>query len=656
MRSKSNRRGQPLYLLITTVLALIITSLPIAVPAVSAWYHSNQINSLDYKQTYGYWEKVQLPSEYKTNTIHAATLPTGKILLVAGSGNNRQNFNSYNDNGIISVLKTVVYDPETGSIKLVKTPSDLFCSGHTLLQTGSVLVAGGTSGYELLEGEVKKPAGAMIIHNENPDSAPRTLLKGIKFINSSGKVYVSLQDVVIKPAMNHGDGHGKGIMHSSATVFVEAIAADSSYVTNKNEHYDIEGMKGLDKQNIYGQGGPMTLKKQDFRGDNKAYEFDPLKEEYVPVGDLNVSRWYPSLPVLTNGKVLAVSGLDNTGNITDTTEVYDPSTKKWTLGPNIALPTYPALFRTNNPDILFFSGSSAGYGPADKGRTPGFWNVVNDSFTPVSGLRDPDIVETSASVLLPPKKGSNDGSQSSRVLVAGGGGVGESPLSTSRTDIIDLASPHPSYTPGPNLPNKIRYLNLTVTPWDDVFANGGSTDYRAKGNSYSYKSYSINPDNYKITPMADELIGRTYHSGSLLLRDGRILVFGGDPLYGDTANTAPGNFEQSMEIYTPPQYFRSEKPVLNGVDSQKAIRGQELTFTTPDGSNIKTARLIPPSSSTHVTNLEQRSVEAIVKVSDGNVTIKLPNNKNIMPNGWYMLFVVNSDGVPGRAKMIEIIN
>jgi hypothetical protein len=648
------RRGQPIVLFLTTIIALLIASAPMSVPAFLHWNHNHRVHALGYVQKYGRWDIINLPKEFRLNTIHASMLPTGKILLVAGSGNNLTNFDDYYNDGAISVLKTVVLNPTTMQVTVVPTPSDLFCSGHALLQTGNVLIAGGTSGYEVLLGTVKKAAGTMVIQNENPDSKPRVFKKGTAFTSASGKSYVSVQDVTVQPAKKIEDGGNITITHSSTQVFVEATSTSTSYATSDNQKYKIAGLTGSDTHNIYGQGGPMTFKKQDYRGDDKSYEFDPIAEKYVRTGDLNVSRWYPSLPVLTNGHVIAVSGLDNTGNITSTTEQFDPATQKWTLGQDQAFATYPALFRTQDPNVLFYSGSNAGYGPADKGRTPGFWNVVTNNFTAVSGLRDPGITETSASVVLPPKVGSNDGSQSSRIMIAGGGGIGESKKTTARTDIIDLASNNPHYTPGPSLPEPLRYLNMSITPWDEVFANGGTTDYRAKENSYSYTSVMLNPTTNKLEPMANELVGRNYHSGSLLLPDGRILVFGGDPLYSDKDNTTPGQFEQRLEVYTAPQLYKSARPTLGGPSSINAKRSQILSFTSPQASSVKTARLIALSTTTHVTNVEQRSVAAIEKVVNGKVTVSLPGDENTLPDGWYMLFVVNGQGTPSVAKMVQI--
>jgi hypothetical protein len=654
------RRGRPFFLLLTTAIALLFASAPMTAPTFAQWQNNNKINDPEYMKKYGHWDVLDLPDAYKLNTIHAALLPTGKVLLVAGSGNNRDNFNQYHDDGLMKVLRTVVYDPETNTAKNVATPADFFCGGHAFLQSGNLLVAGGTSGYEKLKGTVTKPAGAMMVNNENPDSQTKVLKKGTVFVNeNTGKKYLSTQDVTIDPAdkMDHGNGEVM-IMHSSAKVFVEAVNADSAYVTTKNEKYNIEGLSGDEVHDIYGQGGPMTLNKQDFRGDNQSYEFDPFSEQYIKTDSLNESRWYPSLPVMLNGDVLAVSGLDSTGIITDTTERFDPSTKHWSWGPNRTFPTYPALFRTQDPNVLFFSGSNAGYGPADKGRDPGFWNVADNTFKPISGLSATDALETSASVSLPPQKGSNDGSQSQKIMVAGGGGIGESAVVTNRTSYINLADPNPAFTNGPQLPDAVRYVNMTVTPWDEVFAAGGSSNYRGKGSSYSHKSYSINPTTNQIKPMADEIVARSYHSGSLLLPDGKILFFGNDPLFNDKDNTIPGTFEQRLEVYTPPQLYAGNRPSLkiDPATPHDIHRGQELSYNSADASEIKTARLIPPSSATHVTNIEQRSVAAVVTQADGKVQIKLPAEDYILPNGWYMLFVTNASGTPSKAQMVHVVN
>ena len=80
----------------------------------------------------------------RVNAIHAALLRTGKVLIVAGSGNDRKQFNA-------GTFKTLLWDPDTDKFKLIHTPSDMFCAGHVFLPDGKLLIAGGTRRYEKLE-------------------------------------------------------------------------------------------------------------------------------------------------------------------------------------------------------------------------------------------------------------------------------------------------------------------------------------------------------------------------------------------------------------------------------------------------------------------------------------------------------------------------
>jgi hypothetical protein len=64
--------------------------------------------------------------------------------------------------------------------------------------------------------------------------------------------------------------------------------------------------------------------------------------------------------------------------------------------------------------------------------------------------------------------------------------------------------------------------------------------------------------------------------------------------------------------------------------------------------------LIPPAAVTHATNPNPRIVPLhSAPVGDG-LDLVAPANANIAPRGWYMLFVVNSQGVPSVASWIHI--
>jgi hypothetical protein len=64
--------------------------------------------------------------------------------------------------------------------------------------------------------------------------------------------------------------------------------------------------------------------------------------------------------------------------------------------------------------------------------------------------------------------------------------------------------------------------------------------------------------------------------------------------------------------------------------------------------------LIPPAAVTHATNPAPRIIPLASSPIAGGLNLVAPINENLAPRGWYMLFVVNSDGVPSVAKWIHI--
>ncbi|EGX54678.1 secreted protein [Streptomyces zinciresistens K42] len=609
----------------------------------TAKYHQYQIDKPGYKAANGKWEIVEFPEKYRQNTIHAALLHTGKLLLIAGSGNNQENFDA-------KKYDTRIWDPVKGTIRKVPTPNDLFCTGHTQLASGNLLIAGGTKRYEKLRGDVTKAGGLMIVHNENPDR-PITLPAGTRFTGrENGRTFVSKDPVLVPRAKKVFDKATGAFLRNDpglGRIYVEAQRKGARYETGTQDNYRVRGLTGADARNTYGIAEKLALDKKDFQGIRDAYEFDAVAEKYIKVDPMKEARWYPTLTTLGDGRVLSVSGLDDIGQLVPgKNEVYDPRTRSWTYTRKIRqFPTYPALFPLSSGKI-FYSGSNAGYGPADVGRDPGIWDVDSNAFARLPGLSDPKLMETSGTVLLPP-------AQDEKYMVIGGGGVGESRQASRRTRLIDLSDAAPRFRDGPSLEKGTRYPQASVLPDDSVLVSGGSEDYRGRGASDIRQARLYRPGTNRFDRVADPLVGRNYHSGSLLLPDGRVMFFGSDPLYGDRANTRPGEFEQRIEIYTPPYLYRGARPVLSG-GPRTVPRGGTGTFTSPDASSLRTARLIRPSASTHVTDVDQRSVKLGLTKSGDRVTVRLPENRNLVPSGWYMLFVTDDRGRPSKAQWVKV--
>ncbi|MER0448331.1 galactose oxidase early set domain-containing protein [Streptomyces sp. Edi4] len=632
------------------VVVLAGLNAPAALSFATDQYHAYKISQPGYMRKYGAWHDAEIPKEYRTNAIHAALLHTGKVLIIAGSGNKQDHFDA-------GTFDTVLWNPKDNTFKKIHTPEDFFCGGHAQLPDGKLLVAGGTARYEVLDGQVKRAGGGMRVKNEDPNKTV-TLKKGTKFRSPAGVEYVSKFDVTVPRAKREFEVsyYASGQMKpwktkttaAEARVFVEAVAEGPRSVATDRAQYEVEGLTGKDADNVYGLAEKITLDKQDYQGIRAAYEFDPKAEKYVPVTPMKEARWYPTLTTLKDGRVLAVSGLDDVGVIlAGNNEIYDPKTKKWSPGPFRYFPTYPSLFLTKGGK-LFYSGANSGYGPANKGREPGLWDVEKNTFTKIGGLNAADQLETASSLLLPP-------AQDQRFMLLGGGGIGESKKATPRTAVVDLNQDNPVFKSGPELPQGTRYLNSVLMPDDSVFTTGGSSDYRGRGGSNIFRAQFYDPKANAFREAADPTIGRNYHSEALLLPDGRVATFGSDSLFSDKNNTKLGKFEQRMEIYTPPYLYRdkNKRPAL-GDGPESVAAGGRATYRTDHPERVVKARLMRPSAVTHTTDVEQRSIELGLTKDKGAVTVTVPEDRALVPPGWYMVFVTDQEGTPSEAKWLRV--
>jgi len=590
-----------------------------------------------YKKANGEWSTVTLPAKFRINGIHSVLLSTGKVLVVAGSGNNTHHFDA-------GTFDTVLWDPTDDTYKKIDTPADLFCGGHAFLPDGNVLIAGGTKKYEVLADDITHAAGVITVHNDAVYERDTELKTGDTFTDrATGLRYRATEDKIIPPVIKRADGTK---VPTQTKVWVEAVDTDASYVF-KGEGHSFT-WDGHDEDGLTGEADTVTLDKQEYRGLDDSYIFDIRKEAYVKVGSMTKARWYPSLVSLDGGDVLAVSGLDEYGVFIDngqgTAEVFDTKTKTWRARPDLdrAFPTYPALMRGEDGRILY-TGANAGYGPAEQMRTPGIWDLKDNSFVTVPGLRDPGMNETAGSVLLAP-------AQNQDALIVGGGNVGDKAGSTARADVISFDDR--KITPAPDLQQAVRYPSTVNLPTDQVLVTGGSSDYRGRNSSDVLAASLYDPAANTMTAVAPPHVGRNYHSEALLLPDGSVLSVGSDPLYGDPGNTTAGIFEQRFEIYKPSYFFtEGERPTITSAPDTFR-RGSTIRVRAT--GDITKARLVRPSAVTHVTDTEQRSVALDVTDAGDTVELRLDANRNLTPSGWYMLFLTDANGKPSSASWVQV--
>ena len=98
---------------------------------------------------------------------------------------------------------------------------------------------------------------------------------------------------------------------------------------------------------------------------------------------------------------------------------------------------------------------------------------------------------------------------------------------------------------------------------------------------------------------------------------------------------------------------RPTRPTITSLPSTIAWGGV-FTVTTPDAANISSVVLVRPGAPTHAFDTEQRVVGMSFTKGSGTLTVTAPPNGNIAPPGYYMLFLLNSSGVPSVAKFTKL--
>lgn len=269
---------------------------------------------------------------------------------------------------------------------------------------------------------------------------------------------------------------------------------------------------------------------------------------------------------------------------------------------------------------------------------------------PVPDLLDPIVRNQSASVLLPP-------AQDQRVMICGGGPIGKGSQldATGMVSIVDLKAAHPKYMPATSMKLPRLHLNAVLLPDRTVLVSGGSLKQESEPlTRLEPEIYDPATDTWHL--MAPASVPRLYHSTALLLPDARVVAAGGNPESGHSVQWEPPDPEEEMrlEVFSPPYLFRGPRPTITSVPTEWAY-GQTLTIVSPQAGAIKWASLIKNGVTTHSFDSAQRLVNLdILSQGAGAIQARVTNESNIAPPGWYMLFLVDTNGIPSVANWVHL--
>jgi hypothetical protein len=143
---------------------------------------------------------------------------------------------------------------------------------------------------------------------------------------------------------------------------------------------------------------------------------------------------------------------------------------------------------------------------------------------------------------------------------------------------------------------------------------------------------------------------RLYHSNTLLLPDATVMALGGNP--------RQKSYQREIEIYSPPYLFKADgspakRPVIAWV-ADTVPYGQPFYVLTENSSLIKSVVLIRAGSVTHAFDMDQRLVEVPFVPNYLKLVATLPANRNLAPPGFYLLFILNTEGVPSVGELVQV--
>jgi hypothetical protein len=240
-----------------------------------------------------------------------------------------------------------------------------------------------------------------------------------------------------------------------------------------------------------------------------------------------------------------------------------------------------------------------------------------------------------------------------KILVAGGGGS----LNTAR--VIDLNGASPAVSSTGSMQYGRRQNNLTLLADGTALATGGNSSGAGLVDMSNgvYAAELWNPATGTWKTLAAQKVTRQYHSTALLLPDGRVLSSGG----GICGTCDQVNYlAKNAEVFTPPYLYNKDgsgtlapRPTVTGAPG--AIdHATSFAISTPEAASIAKVGLVRLGAVTHSVDMDQRYVPLSFTAGSGTLTATAPANANIAPPGPYMLFVVDSAGVPSVAKMVTV--
>ncbi len=356
-----------------------------------------------------------------------------------------------------------------------------------------------------------------------------------------------------------------------------------------------------------------------FQGRYVTNTLDPFTGTWTAQENMSTGRWYPQNVTLGDGRVLIFSGLDRSCQTTAILEIFTPG-----VGIDVVpegqflLALYPRLH-------LLSDGRVAHVGPENQTKT---FDLTAGAWEPV-GFTNFGYRWDGTSFLVPDSP--------DEVMACGG----SDSVVSNTCERIAFADAEPAWRFTASMNFARSHANAQILPDRTVLIVGGGTDGLYGDPVLNAELYDPDAETWTLLPA--QVHGRMYHSTTVLLPDGRVISAGQDS--GDSAYRA--------EVYEPPYLFKGPRPRITSAP-RRVRYGTSFAVGTSDASTIQSVALISLTTVTHSVNNGQRYVGLDFSANGSEITATAPANGNLAPPGYYMLFIVNSEGVPSVARILRL--
>ena len=411
-----------------------------------------------------------------------------------------------------------------------------------------------------------------------------------------------------------------------------------------------------------------------FTGLNKVYTFDPWNETWTEQPPMAHGRWYPSVATIADGRAVIMGGLNESDtpgyNPNLGIDIFSPSGDLDGTGAIASLGDRRDLSdppNGNPPDgglypHLFWMPSGRLMVAGPDTTDAWFLHYPDASFQLSSGWDSVDVNPRrrlwGSGVLVPSQ---TPGSASTKIELLGGT-VDETPSAngdaftgnTNTTSTFDETDGSGPWEAGASMNVNRSHLNTVLLPDGSMVSVGGGlgtttakNQWAVAGTERAVELFHPGPGTWTLG--ASQAEARSYHSTAILLPDARVISAGDDYNGGIDRDTA--------EIFEPPYLFNADgsyasRPRISSAPATVRYGDPPFHVGTPD--NVVKAALVAPGADTHANDMNQRVVPLSLTSSTGGVDLAPPTNADVAPPGYYMLFLLNSQGVPSVARWVQV--